>query len=116
MPGRVSARDRNGLLKMADAMVFPSEYEGFGAPVIEAMMCATPVIASDRGSLPEVVGDAGVVAPLTVDAWNGALGTARARRDELVEAGRRRVRGFTTALSASDLVREYDLAVIEAGR
>ena len=116
MPGRVSARDRNGLLKMADAMVFPSEYEGFGAPVIEAMMCGTPVIASDRASLPEVVGDGGVVAPLTVDAWNTALGSARTRRNEIVDAGRRRVRSFTTALSASDLVREYDLALIEAGR
>lgn len=114
MPGRVSARDRNGLLKMADAMVFPSEYEGFGAPVIEAMMCATPVISSDRGSLPEVVGDAGVVAPLSVDAWDSALVDARSRRDVLVAAGRRRVRTFTTALSASDLVREYDLALIEA--
>jgi glycosyltransferase involved in cell wall biosynthesis len=116
MPGRVSARDRNGLLKMADAMVFPSEYEGFGAPVIEAMMCATPVISSDRGSLPEVVGDAGIVSPLAVDAWNTALDDARSRRVELIDAGRRRVRNFTTALSASDLVREYDLALIEAGR
>ncbi len=113
MPGRVTSRDRNGLLGMADAMVFPSEYEGFGAPVIEAMMCATPVITSDRGSLPEVVGDAGIVAPLETGAWNSALLEARARRDGLVQAGRERVRGFTTALSASDLVREYDLAVIE---
>lgn len=116
MPGRVTARDRNGLLKMADAMVFPSEYEGFGAPVIEAMMCSTPVIASDRGSLPEVVGDGGVVAPLVNDAWNAALDSVRSRRDEIVAAGRRRVRQFTTSLSASDLVREYDLALIEDPR
>lgn len=116
MPGRVSAGDRDGLLKMADAMVFPSEYEGFGAPVIEAMGCGTPVIASDRGSLPEVVGDAGIVAPLNLDAWNAALESVRNRRDDIVAAGRRRVRQFTTALSASDLVREYDLAVIEGDR
>lgn len=115
MPGRVPARDRNGLLRMADAMVFPSEYEGFGAPVIEAMACGTPVIASDRGSLPEVVGDAGIVAPLVTDAWNAALLDARARRAGIVQAGTERVRMFTTALSASDLVREYDLAMIEVG-
>ena len=68
--------DRNGLLRMADAMVFPSEYEGFGAPVIEAMALGTPVVCSDRTCLPEVVGDAALVLPLDLDAWAGALDDA----------------------------------------
>lgn len=42
-------------------MVFPSLYEGFGLPPLEAMACAVPVISSDRSSLPEVIGDAGVL-------------------------------------------------------
>lgn len=108
MPGRVSSADRNGLLSMADALVFPSEYEGFGAPVIEAMRCGTPVICSDQGSLPEVVGDAGLVCPLTETAWVNALDAVRVRRDELVRAGHDRARMFTAALSASELVQQYD--------
>jgi len=49
------------LFNLADAFVFPSWYEGFGLPVLEAMACGAPVIASDRGSLPEVAGHAGIV-------------------------------------------------------
>lgn len=109
MPGRVSDADRNGLLAMADAMVFPSMYEGFGAPVIEAMRSGTPVICSDQGSLPEVVGDAGLVRALTVDAWSDVLDTVRARREEFIAAGRNRAQVFTAALSAHDLVAQYDV-------
>jgi alpha-1,3-rhamnosyl/mannosyltransferase len=111
MPGRVSHEDRNGLLKMADAMVFPSEYEGFGAPVIEAMLMGAPVICSDRASLPGVVGDAGLVLPLTTDAWAPALDTVRARRTELVALGHSRSQLFTAALSATDLVEQYRIAL-----
>jgi glycosyltransferase involved in cell wall biosynthesis len=56
--------DRDDLIQLynvADAFVFPSWYEGFGLPVLEAMACGAAVIASDRGSLPEIVGDAGII-------------------------------------------------------
>lgn len=111
MPGRVSSADRNGLLRMADAMVFPSEYEGFGAPLIEAMQMNAPILASDCGSIPEVVGRAGVVAPLSIDEWNTGLQRLRSERDVLVGAGKERAENFTVALSASDLVREYRVAL-----
>lgn len=111
MPGRVSSADRNGLLRMADAMAFPSEYEGFGAPLIEAMHIGTPIMASDCGSIPEVVGNAGIVSRLTIDEWNLALRRVRSERNVLVAAGRERAHHFTVALSAEDLVREYRIAL-----
>lgn len=52
------------LFNAADLLLFPSLYEGFGLPAVEAMACGTSVVASDRGSLPEIVGDGGLIAGL----------------------------------------------------
>lgn len=112
-PGRVPAADRDGLIALAEALVFPSEYEGFGAPVLEAMALGTPVVCSDRGALPEVVGDAAIVRPPTVDAWADALDTVNAARDELVTRGSERARRFTVSASGAALAAAYRLA---AGR
>lgn len=57
--GRITDRDLVELLNSAVALVFPSLWEGFGLPAVEAMSCGVPVLSSDRGSLPEVIGDAG---------------------------------------------------------
>ncbi len=106
-PGRVPAADRDGLVAGADALVFPSEYEGFGAPVLEAMALGTPVVCSDRAALPEVAGDAALVLPLARDAWAGALHDVAARRGELVAAGARRAARFTTFESGARLADAY---------
>ena len=111
MPGRISGADRNGLLTFADALVFPSRYEGFGAPLIEAMRMGAPVIASDCASIPGVVGDAGIIRPLTVHAWSDVLDEARRRRNELQALGHERAAMYTAVLSAEDLVREYERTV-----
>ena len=109
--GRVSAADRNGLLAMAEAMVFPSQYEGFGAPLIEAMALGAPVVCSDATCMPQVVGNAGLVRPLTPDAWADALSDARTRRAELVAAGHLRARDFTSAVSGAALASIYEKAL-----
>lgn len=106
--GRVPAVDRDGLIKMATALVFPSEYEGFGAPVIEAMTLGTPVVTSDRACLPEVVGSAGVVLPLNHESWAEALDIVQSHRDELVALGHQRSSLFTSAISGSALASAYD--------
>jgi glycosyltransferase involved in cell wall biosynthesis len=109
-PGRVPDAHRDGLVAAADALVFPSEYEGFGAPAAEAMALGTPVICSDQPALAEVVGDAGLVLPLDVDSWADALDVVAARSSEMSAAGRRRVGAFTTERSGAALAGAYDLA------
>jgi alpha-1,3-rhamnosyl/mannosyltransferase len=109
--GRVPAADRNGLLAMAEAMVFPSQYEGFGAPLIEAMVLGAPVVCSDATCMPDIVGDAGLVRPLSPDAWAEVIVEARARRDELVSAGHRRAQSFTSAASGAALAAVYEKAL-----
>ena len=109
--GRVPAAHRDGFIAMAEALVFPSEYEGFGAPVVEAMALGTPVIAADHPAVAEVVGDAGVVLPREIEAWAGALDTVSAERKELVARGRRRASEYSTAKSGAALVTAYRRAM-----
>ena len=61
--GHVDEADKPALYAGAEALVFPSVYEGFGLPPLEALSCGTPVIATQSSSLPEVVGDAGILVP-----------------------------------------------------
>lgn len=61
----VPREEMSRLYTTASVLLFPSLYEGFGYPVVEAQMCGTPVVSSDRGSLPEVVGDNTVIVPAT---------------------------------------------------
>ncbi len=110
-PGRVPDEHRDGLIALAEALVFPSEYEGFGAPVVEAMALGTPVICSDQPALAEVVGTAGLVLPREDAAWAGAIAEVERRRGELRAAGRRRAADFTTERSGAALAAAYRLAV-----
>ncbi len=105
--GRVPDADRNGLIAAAAALVFPSTYEGFGAPLIEAMTLGTPIVCSDAASLPEVAGDAAVVRPPTVDAWADALDEVERRRADLVPVGYRRAEQFTALRSGGALAAVY---------
>jgi glycosyltransferase involved in cell wall biosynthesis len=110
--GRVSAADRDALVAGADALVFPSEFEGFGAPVVEAMALGTPVVCSAADALVEVVGDAAViVATAEGAAWADGVIAARALHDELVARGHRRRDAFTIEASGRALAAAYRQAV-----
>jgi len=72
--GRVSPEDLLGLYNAAQLLIHPAFYEGFGLPLLEAMACGTPVVASNTSSLPEVAGDAALlVEPTDVDGMTVAL-------------------------------------------
>ena len=99
LPGYIDEADKGALLNMALALVFPTLYEGFGFPVVEAMHCGTPVITSNTSSLPELVGDAGIlVNPLDVDAITEAmriLAEDAQLRDQLRDRGYAQAQQFT---------------------
>ncbi len=106
--GYVADDDKAALLSGATALVYPSLYEGFGLPVLEAMACGTPVLTSDVSSLPEVAGDAALLAsPLDTEAI--AAGMARlvadaGLRHALVERGFLQIRRFSWAQAARQVL------------
>jgi glycosyltransferase involved in cell wall biosynthesis len=112
--GYVTHDDLVAIYNLAEAFVFPSFYEGFGIPPLEAMACGVPVITSSAASLPEVVSDAAI----QVDPYDtGALADAiyriihdRALRDELIRKGFSRVKQFSWHLTAEETLRALSQA------
>jgi len=94
--GRVSRDELVGLYRGAAALVFPSLYEGFGMPVVEAMACGCPVASSNATSLPEVVGDAArLFDPLDVDEIAAAADDVLREPEQWIERGLARAQQFT---------------------
>ena len=115
LPGYVADEDLPVLYGAADLFAFPSLYEGFGLPVLEAMACGTPVVCADASSLPEIAGDAALLVPPTdVKALAGAMerliSDAELRRElrgrGLVQASR-----FTWERTATQTLGVYERAM-----
>ena len=109
--GRIPRAVLDGLYRQAVATVFPSRYEGYGLPVVEAMIRGCPVVAARAGGLPEVVGSGGRLldpddCAMWADAIGGLVGDDDARR-ELSEAGRSRVRELAEIDPGAELCRLY---------
>jgi glycosyltransferase involved in cell wall biosynthesis len=112
---RVSNQDLIALYQSADAFLMPSLYEGFGLPVVEAMLAGTPVIASRRASIPEVGGTAAVYADpptpaLFAERILSVLAWSPTERAQHIEQGRKQAGNFTWDRTATLTYR----AVVEA--
>ena len=108
--GHVSREEMAALYRSAACLVFPSRYEGFGLPVLEAMASGTPVVATTAGALPEAAGEAAIlVAERNPVELAGGIERAIADRERLVAAGLERAARFTwaeTARRTLDVYRE----------
>jgi glycosyltransferase involved in cell wall biosynthesis len=107
--GRVSDKDLCDLYSAASCLVFPSRYEGFGLPCLEAMACGCPVVAYRNSSLPDVVDDAGI---LVADGDREALGRAAIdaikHQEQWRDAGLRQARRFSWSRTALDTISAYE--------
>jgi glycosyltransferase involved in cell wall biosynthesis len=96
----------------AGVLVIPSLYEGFGLPALEAMHCGCPVIASNRSSLPEVVGEAGILLnPMDVVAWADNIARVLEEpkeRQRLVALGAKQARNFSWQKTAAETLAVYE--------
>jgi glycosyltransferase involved in cell wall biosynthesis len=114
-PGWIAAAELEALYRGAELLVFPSLYEGFGLPVLEAMARDLPVACSDRASLPEVAGDAALLfdpeRPEAIAAAIERLLSNPEEADRLRRAGRERVRRFTWDDTARGVVASYERAL-----
>ena len=117
--GAVSDGDIPALYNAVDLLLFPSLYEGFGWPPLEAMASGTPVVCSRSGSLDEVVGDAALTAdPEDVEslAWHvAAVLTDGMLRDTLVERGLERAAQFSWDRAAGEMIAVYRAVIAKAG-
>jgi len=99
MTGYVPEHDLVGIYSLAEIFVFPSIYEGFGLPPLEAMACGTPVVSSNTSSLPEVVGNAALmINPYNVNKIMDAIATLiynPEMRRTLIERGKERITKFS---------------------
>jgi glycosyltransferase involved in cell wall biosynthesis len=113
--GYVPLDDLVAVYNLADALVFPSLYEGFGLPVVEAMACGTPVVTTTRGSLREIAGDAAIFVEPTetesiADGLRQILEDANLRA-ELRQRGQERVKQFSWERAAHQTLQVYQHAV-----
>lgn len=109
LPGYIDDTDLPALYSGASAFVFPTFYEGFGIPPLEAMACGVPVVTSGNSSLPEVIGEAGLTAdphdPAQIGAQVQKVLTDPSLANQLKESGLARAKEFTWDSSAREILK-----------
>jgi glycosyltransferase involved in cell wall biosynthesis len=109
--GYISDEDLPALYNAADLFVYPSIFEGFGLPPLEAMACGTPVITSNTSSLPEVVGNAGImVDPYDVDRLADAMYEVLSNvglREDMIKRGLEKAKMFSWDKCARETLKVF---------
>jgi glycosyltransferase involved in cell wall biosynthesis len=109
--GWIDQADLEGLYACSELLVFPSLYEGFGLPVLEALLRGLPVACSDRGSLAEIAGDAALIFdpedPAAIAAAVRELHDHAELRTRLMDAGRAQAARYTWSACAAGYVRSF---------
>jgi len=97
--GYITHTEVLALMTKAKALLFPSKFEGFGLPILEAMVCGTPVIASNSASIPEVSGNAALLLdPDDLDGWSKAMADILSDEDlrkSFIEKGYKNIERFS---------------------
>lgn len=110
--GYIDEKNLPSIYNLAAIFVYPSLYEGFGLPPLEAMACGTPVITSNTSSLPEVVGDAGIMTdPYNVDGLANVMRevlTNDGLREDMIKKGLKRSKMFSWEKTAKETLKVYE--------
>lgn len=113
--GRISTEDLVGLYHLATGLIFPSEFEAWSIPIMEAMACGCPVASSNVTSLPEQVGDAGLLFdPTDIAAMASAMRRLAGDKQlgkRLAERGRKRITRFAPEHFIQSIIKSYEFAV-----
>jgi len=115
--GYLKEEDKAALYHGARIFTFPSLYEGFGLPPLEAMASGVPVISSDTSSMPEVIGDAGILlSPKDLKGWVEAITRVNSDnelREQMIEKNKGQVQKFSWEKTAAKTIEVYDEAIKE---
>jgi glycosyltransferase involved in cell wall biosynthesis len=113
--GFIEEEDKPCLYNLAEIFVYPSFFEGFGLPPLEAMACGVPIIVSNKSSLPEVVGEAAIVVdPARIEELVSAIRNIledRNLKERLINRGLERIKNFKWENGAKkfiNLIKKYD--------
>ncbi len=110
--GHISGEELVSLYTGAEAFLYPSLYEGFGLPILEAMACATPVVTSNISSMPEVAGDAAIlVDPYSHESIAEGIKKAMRRRKSLEKKGKENLKRFSWEITAKKTLDVYKQAL-----
>ena len=110
--GHVSDDEIASFYSGAKALIYPSLYEGFGIPILDAYVCNTPVITSNYGSMKEVSGDAAIlVDPEDIDSISNGINKAIKYKEQMIEKGMKRVKNFSWHINARETLKVYNTRI-----